>query len=216
MRIELTPVMVGVIMPGGFHYEENGKMIVDDAVSYEDLINKLAEYRAVNGLLLGNPQADIDNYICNTYPNMCGRTPPVDDENVDKIELSYGQPVVKSPRERSMQWAVNRIQGSGQIELVDQEEAERRAAICDGCPKKIQWNAPVEGCPGCDAYVQEAESMLVKLRANKSVSVPIDGQLCSIAGHDLQTAVWLEEPALRHRRNYTGKFPQHCWLNEFT
>jgi hypothetical protein len=211
-----TPVMVGVMMPGGWHYSENGKPIIEDAESYLDLVNKLAEYRGFCGLPLGNPQQDIDNYICNTYPNMCGRQPALEEEGVDKVELSYGVPVQKSPRERVMQWAANRMQNVGQIEFVDSDEADRRAAICNVCPKKIQWNAPIEGCPGCQAYVEEAEAKLIKISANKCTACAVDlhGYSCAVAGHDLETACHLEEPALRHRKNYTGKFPEKCWLKD--
>jgi len=214
MNIGPTPVMTGEMMPGGYHYKEDGKIIIE-AESYIDLINKLAEYRGFCGLPLGNPQQDIDNYICNTYPNMCGRQAPAEAEGVDPIELSYGQPVQKSPRERVMQWAVNRMQKAGQIEFVDEEKAARRATICAQCPKKVRWNAPIEGCPGCQVYVEEAEAKLVKIRANKSTCTDaIEGHSCAVAGHDLETACWLEEPGLRHRRNYTGKFPDKCWLGK--
>lgn len=214
--IEPTPVMTGVMPPGGWRYAENGKMIVDDAVSYEDLINKLSQYRAFCGLPLGNPQQDIDRYICATYPNMCGGHAPEPEEGVDQVELSYGQPVQKKPRERVMNWAVNRMQKAGQIEFVDAEEADRRASICAQCPMQVQWNEPIEGCPGCQAYVEEADTKLIKLRANKASAYVLNlyGKSCKVAGHDLETACWLEAPALLHRRNYSGQFPKQCWLNE--
>lgn len=211
-----TPVMTSVMMPGGWHYEEHGKMIVEEAVSYDDLINKLAEYRGFCGQALGDPQADIDSYICSKYPNMCGRYAAPEEEGVDKVELCYGRPIIKSPRERVMQWAANRMQNAGQIEFVDSEEADRRAQICAECPKQVQWNQAIEGCPGCQTYVEEVEAMLIKLRRNKvSVSIlNLYGHSCTVAGHDLETACWLEEPALRHRKNYTGKFPHKCWLKD--
>jgi hypothetical protein len=207
--------MTAVMMPGGWHYDEGGKPIVEEAESYDDLINKLIEYRGFCGLPLGNPQLDVDKFICETYPNMCGRS-PVEEEGVDKMELSYGVPVVKSPRERVMQWAANRMERAGQIEFVDAEEADRRAAICDQCPKKIQWNQPIAGCPGCQVYVEEAETKLIKLRRNKNSTYVLNlyGHSCTVAGHDLETACWLEEPALRHRKNYIGKFPNKCWLKD--
>lgn len=216
MNIVPTAVSTGVIMPGGYHYKENGKMIVDEAESYVDLIKKVSEYRAFNGLPLGDPQRDIDNYICTNFPNMCGRHAPDPDEGVDVVEKSYGVPVQKTPRERVMQWASNRMQKSGQIEFVDAEEADRRAAICNACPKKRQWNEAIEGCPGCAIYVEQAESNLIKLRANKATAYVLNlyGDMCDIAGHDLETACHLEEPALRHRRNYEGKFPDHCWMKD--
>src|SRR5262245_6364738 len=211
-----TPVMTGVMMPGGWHIKENGKMIVEEAVSYEDLISQLARYRAVNQLPLGDPQLDVDHYICSNFPNMCGGRMPVPDpeEGIDPIELSYGQPVKKTPRERVMQWAANRMQRSGQIEFVDSETADKRGAICLACPMRRKWDEPIEGCPGCVAYVEEAESYLVRIRANKQSECSLlnAGQMCDIAGHDIETACWLEEPALRHRRNYEGRFPEFCWM----
>jgi hypothetical protein len=214
MIIGPTPVMTGVMMPGTWHYKEDGRMIVEEAESYVDLINKVAEYRGYCGLPLGDPQADVDNYICDTFPNMCGRSAAVRD--VDAVELSYGVPVIKSPRERVMQWASNRMEKAGEIEFVDAEEADRRAAICNECPKKVQWNAPIDGCPGCQTYVEEAEAKLIKLRRNKSSTYVLNlyGHSCAVAGHDLETACWLEEPALKHRKNYLGKFPPKCWLND--
>lgn len=214
MMIGQTPVMTGVMMPGTWHYEENGKMIIEEAESYVDLVNKVAAYRGYCGLPLGDPQRDVDNYICTMYPNMCGRHAPPEEEGVDKVELSYGKPVTKTPRERVMQWAANRMQKAGQIEFVDSEEADRRAAICADCPKQVQWNQPIEGCPGCQTYVEEAEAMLVKLRRNKVTAYVLNlyGKSCTVAGHDLETACHLEEAALRHRKNYSGKFPPKCWL----
>jgi hypothetical protein len=105
--------------------------------------------------------------------------------------------------------------GGRQIEFVDSEEAERRAQICAGCPKQVQWNEPIEGCPGCQVYVEEVESMLVKLRRDKHLAEKrLSGHSCTVAGHDLETACWLEGAALRHRRNYTGQFPHFCWMND--
>lgn len=208
--------MQGVIMPGGFHYKENGKVIVEEAESYLDLISKLARYRAANQLPLGDPQADVDRYICTNFPNMCGGRAPPPEEGVDPVELSYGVPVKKTPRERVMQWAANRMQKSGQIEFVDREEADRRAVICQACPMRRTWDEPIEGCPGCVAYVEEAKSYLVRIRANKETLSALvnDGRMCDVAGHDLETACWLEEPALRHRRNYEGQFPEFCWMKD--
>lgn len=215
MKLQPTAVMTGVIMPGGYHYEENGKKIVEDAISYEDLIERLAKYRAANGLPLGDPQRDVDRYICTNYPNMCGGQMPTPvDDGTDPIELCYGQPVKRTPRERVMQWAANRMQKVGQIELVDRDEANRRATVCAMCPMKRRWNEPVEGCPGCNAYVEEAEVNLFKIRRAKHTDLQIGGHMCDVAGHDLETASFLEEPALRHRRNYAGLLPSNCWMNE--
>lgn len=208
-----TPVMTGVIMPGGYHYEENGKMVVEEAASYEDLIAQLAQYRAANGLPLGDPQYDIDKYICSKFPNMCGGRMPDPEEGVDPIELSYGKPVKRTPRERVMQWAANRMH-SATIEFVDKEVAENRAEICGSCPMRRPWNDAIEGCPGCADYVQQAEVNLFKIRAGRKTTAQIGGHMCDIAGHDLETACWLEEPALRHRRNYRGQFPDACWLKD--
>lgn len=215
MKMELTAVKTGIIMPGGYHYKENGKMVVEEAESYVDLIQKLSTYRAVNRLPLGNPQADIDKYICTNFPNMCGLSAPTaTEEGVDAVERSYGVPIKKTPRERVMQWAANRMHKAGIIEFVDFDEAKRRAEICAECPAARRWDEPVEGCPGCAVYVEEAQANLVKIRANKSTGCSISGMMCDVAGHDLETASWLEEPALRHRRNYEGQFPDHCWMKD--
>ena len=208
--------MTGVIMPGQYHYEENGKMIVEEAESYVDLIDKLARYRASNHLPLGDPQSDVDRYICTKFPNMCGGRVPTQDEGVDPVELSYGVPIRKTPRERVMQWTANRMQRSGQLEFVDQETADARALICFGCRMRRRWNEPIEGCPGCQAYVEQIESDLVRIRRNKETeSAAVNaGHMCDISGHDLETACHLEESALRHRKNYIGQFPAFCWLKK--
>jgi hypothetical protein len=90
MKLCATSVMVAVMMPGGYHYRENGKMIIDDAVSYEDLVNKLAEYRGFCGLPLGNPQADVDRYICTSFPVMCGGRMPEPQEASIRSSLATG------------------------------------------------------------------------------------------------------------------------------
>lgn len=88
---------------------------------------------------------------------------------------------------------------------VSPEEANRRAAICVGCP----LNRVVGGCLGCIKFAD------IVATANGSRSTEFDEKLenCLVCGCSNKAQVWLPLEFLhtdKHKeRNH--QFPDHCW-----
>ena len=96
--------------------------------------------------------------------------------------------------------------------LVDQEEANRRAAICTRCP----YNAPEnQGCGTCMASLL---SGIHKLKGDRSTPSDSLCGSCLICGCELKTAVWFPLSAqtfglTEEMKNQFKEIP-YCWKNE--
>lgn len=85
-------------------------------------------------------------------------------------------------------------------ELVDKEEAERRATICATCPK----NTVVRGCWGCFGLGKLVQLFLGKNGTSKDRAL----DACSVCKCVLRAKVWLK---LETIDNSGLEYPDHCW-----
>lgn len=84
--------------------------------------------------------------------------------------------------------------------FVPQEEAERRAAICAGCP----LNMSVQGCMGCSGVMRLVRS----IRGSRSTSQDAQLNVCDACGCELKVKVLLPLEVIDN----TGVvYPPHCW-----
>jgi len=84
--------------------------------------------------------------------------------------------------------------------FVDQEEAERRATICAGCP----MNVVVHGCKGCGGILKWVKEKLGGLTTSKDRAL----ESCAVCGCFNAVSVWIPLEA----QNVEGlTFPAHCW-----
>ncbi len=84
--------------------------------------------------------------------------------------------------------------------FVDQEEAERRATICAGCP----MNVVVHGCKGCGGILKWVNEKLGGNVTSKDRAL----ESCAVCGCFNAVSVWLPLEA----QNVEGlEFPDHCW-----
>lgn len=198
----MARVNTGVVPPFGWRFPRNYPAIDDkwiESDTFENLITGVTNYRIANQRKLGNPGADIESYICSTYPQQCNLSqPPVSDTFVED------NPEGANFRERVTQWSANRYARVGSIALVEQDEANRRAAICLTCPQNQEWRI---GCPPC---ISATERTLVLLRQNQNAEPTTLG--CALSGQDNATAVWMPESLLKHRVQYLDSLPDHCWM----
>lgn len=92
-------------------------------------------------------------------------------------------------------------------QLVDQEEANRRAAICAACPKNT--DKLVEFCVSCStrSLVGHINQFLT------SRHTPSDPLLktCQICSCDLKMKCWCPTEAMREPE-LANKWPAHCWM----
>lgn len=186
------------VPPGGWKFLDGGNWI--QGHDYESLIDAIIEDRAKNQRPIGDPPKEFQTYVVRSWPHFAGSVSP------------FTSPVKQAPgnkgklRERVTQWLANRysLRASGHTELVSEEEANRRAKICSTCPqnKKVP-----NDCPPC---IQNNNRTSFLLREGKATSVPVEA--CALMGHDNQTAVFLPEKMLAHRKGYLEEAPSFCWM----
>jgi hypothetical protein len=201
----------GVIPPGGWHFVEQGIRL--EGESRDALIKTLHDYRLNNALPIGEPERDVDTFICTSFPNLCGgnvsRT--LDADEPTKV---YGVPVRRRISERVGSWTANRYSKLGSIHTVEREEAERRSNICINCPQNDnKWREKVtKDCPPCKERLERLDSTLFQVRQGKSVVREKLLGACTCAGQDNATAVWLPAKQLQHARHYLNDLDPTCWM----
>lgn len=89
---------------------------------------------------------------------------------------------------------------TNKLQLVEQEEAERRAAICAACPLQI----PTSGCWGCKGIA----GMLPAIAGARKTSYDMQLKACGVCGCYNAVSVHLpidiqQDPSL--------SFPDYCW-----
>jgi len=87
--------------------------------------------------------------------------------------------------------------------LIEQSEADRRAAICLRC----EHNVEVEGCYGCSGIRNFVHGVV----GDRQVKGEDQLQQCEICGCNNATKVWLPLDAID---NSALRYPHWCWQNE--
>lgn len=92
------------------------------------------------------------------------------------------------------------------FDLVEQEEAERRAAICAQCPK----NREVSGCLFCQHLFEEVMEKIEKRKTR------LDHRLKSCLGCKciLKAMVWYPPKVLRDTSPADAQYAEGCWKKE--
>ena len=127
------------------------------------------------------------------YNSMCIE---VDDRESSQEAVKY---IGRADVQRFFQTVQKFISSGG--ELVDKEEATRRARICAMCPH----NVPIRGCMGCSCLIPKL------LKLTKGASTELDGQLkgCGVCGCQLKAKVHLPREL---STDDNLPFPEHCWI----
>jgi hypothetical protein len=94
--------------------------------------------------------------------------------------------------------------------LVDQKEADRRAAICSGCPA----NLTIPGCMPC----MKIPDMVVKINGGRTTQHDQYLRQCAICKCSLAAAVWVKDEVSAHgiTPEMHDKFQRlgHCWKKD--
>lgn len=182
------------VSPQGYRIPLKGELPSAKAV-----IDAIMQYRLENNVPVGDPQADMEAFVCSTYPTYCRPKnqvvpPPNAGPKGGNVDLIVA-------------WANALYVQVGRLALVPQKEAEERAATCIRCPMQMDW---ASGCPPC---VTSAQRLLSILRQGKDVSTGLSGTLkgCSCYGWDNRTAVHLD---LSHLPPVNPASPDFCWVRQ--
>lgn len=199
--MQVPIVREGIVPPGGWHYPENNTKIHSQDGTYRGLIKAVLEHRLANQIPAGDPETDVRNYICRTFPNMCQTpnqpqpqvavAPPATAPNVSKLQQLIDD---------LLTWGNVTARNVGQLELP--EEAKRRADICERCEFNVKWEH------GCSACVGNANRLFNLMRQMKNVPRHKKLYACGINRHCNKTSVWLNN---KHMQRRPGT-PDKCWI----
>lgn len=199
---EATP-KTSVIPPGGFHYIErhNGVEIKIESHSHHAVAEALLKFRLNNGIAPGNPQQDVNDYVCKNHPHFC--------THEDEPYLSSVAPPSREQHlsRRVAQWMVELFKLGSNNETT-QARANERAAICAVCPMNKDF------VPGaCGPCVESTNRLGFIWRRNRST--PDDAKLfgCTVIGQLNPAAVQAGTlPPLQPDDN--ALLPTACWRKQ--
>jgi len=194
-------VNTGIIPPNGFHYVVND-LVTLRAGTYELLIKAIGDWRTQNGIPVGDPERDLDNYVCSKWPTYCRP------EEEEQKAVSTNQNMYRHVNA----WAAIMLRNipAGGYDLVDQKTAEERVKTCITCPFNKAWR---KDCVPC---MKSTDTILIRLRQLRKITLDDDVMGCAINGFDIKTAVHLPDSAFQMTAETKAKLPQNCWLNNIT
>lgn len=170
-------------------------------VAFLDLVKEIKDHRKANNFPLGpNFEADVEDASCREmlqmFPNYEGC-----------LDETGGRAAYKG---RS--WSLSDVRHflnvmaawiSKGAQFVPQEEAERRAHICIGCPENVQLAA----CLGCSGV----SSAVSAIKGSRHTSVDDRLRTCNACGCQLAVKCWMPKEALKRDG---VEYPPHCWVPE--
>jgi hypothetical protein len=185
------------VPPGGWQFTEPLSKMVIYGGDYWDLREKVRKHRTIN-LFVSGPEIDnqIQGQICermsatarSVFCRNCDTTIPERTITLGDVRefLIVAKSWLSSPH------------------LVSQDEANRRAEICAGCPK----NVPIAGCHTCRNLIKWTVDLIGHNR-----STPFDGKLggCEVCGCGNQAQVHIPLKDLQKGITPQMEFPSHCW-----
>lgn len=188
-----------VYPPDGFYFLQDGTIRIQGA-SMPKLAIAVRDYRISHGLPVGNPLLEVNDFTCARYPSGCRDLNPKYDMPDPKKQVT----VPGSIGITTNKWLTDLYRAlssaSGSLR-VGQAEADRRAAICAGCPKQLFWGT---GCGGCDAA---SKRLAFNIRNGKEAAGGDKLMACGVLREDTRTSVWID--GLKPAEN--GNLPATCW-----
>jgi hypothetical protein len=93
---------------------------------------------------------------------------------------------------------------AGGRKLVEQDEAERRAAICATCPKNVDLHI---ACPSC----VKLDALIAETKGDRATSLDASLRNCEVCRCFLPTKVWYPTEAIAKKGL---SFPEWCWSKD--
>jgi hypothetical protein len=187
----------GIIPPNGFHFPVDGGVTLK-AATYELLIKEIETWRTQNGIAIGEPERDVDNYFCAKWPHFCLPEP-------HETTMLRGDSINKQVNA----WAAIMLRNTpmGGYNLVNQDEAENRCKTCVACPFNKAWRGTCANC------TKATDTILIRLRQLRKITLDESLLGCSINGFDNKTAIHLTTSGLKITPEKKSQIPQNCWIH---
>lgn len=175
----------GLGTPYGGQFELNlpEKAIVGYGQDFETMLRRVISYRQANGMPVGlGVREEVEAAACAKYQDMCFES----DDRVPSSHQLHWEDVLRGTKVMA-QLVGGRIVaalGIGESPLVTQEEAERRAAICEPCPFNQQFTQQC-GSTLCGALLEMAND----ITGNRTTPRDANLKSCQICKCFLRPAV---------------------------
>lgn len=186
------------VPPGGWRYvqPETGVRFYSD--TFEELFSQVRVHRAYKGFPTDTLSEDIQRQLCTGLtPEHCKAEEGEDYRPVVDVTSS-----LTTEMALSVSKAIVAFLATGG-EFVDKGEAERRAAICRGCP----FNKPAKLC-SCSFAYKAIESLIPADRRHPGISV------CMVCGCSLQAKANLPLSVIAASLPAGMQLPSWCWQQE--
>lgn len=186
------------VPPGGWKYveRETGQRFESD--DYDHLVADVRRHREYKGLPVDDLDGLIQSQIClGLSTTECQPDKGEDYRPVTNLTQKLTADMALSANKALLVWL------KGGFELVDQAEADRRAAICRTCP----YNTPASGC-SCHGIYRMIEFLTPSARRQPGLSV------CMCCGCSLQAKVNLPAAAVSASLSPSVVTPVWCWQRE--
>lgn len=184
--------------PGGFQYEDKATGFKVKTRSWRDCKAAVWKYRVANGGDVSpNWEFRLEEEMC-LQNNLQGTDWCHDDE---RYFPPPGEGIGIGDVFRFLKSMAKLLAGG--MNLVDQSEADRRAAICAECP----LNQRVESCYGCSGVA----SIVNSIRGNRVTVLDDKLESCAACKCNNRVKVWVPLEAIS---NDGLNFPQNCWQRD--
>jgi hypothetical protein len=188
------------VPPDGYRYHQSETKTWIRAPDYANLFLSVHDHRKANNLPLGTFwEAEVEDQLCQQLPpGNCKETPPGQSRNVftrvDWNEIVEGTKTIVA-------WAAKGLA------KVDQDLANKRAAICAGCYFNVQMSG---GCHTCG----HLQNLAMKFTGAKKTTSDPFLKACAVCKCSLQAKVWVPIDAIDQGTNEElyNKFPNFCWI----
>jgi hypothetical protein len=193
----LTIVDKQLIPPGEFRYQQPETGFKVQTRSWSQMLQQVHSHRVANfGCDIQEGwQARLEHDYC--LQNNLDGTQWCSDEKYYAPDES--RPLHWSDIQRFLfsmiQWV------AGGRKLVEQDEAERRAAICATCPKNVDLHV---ACPSC----VKLDALIAETKGDRATSLDASLRNCEVCRCHNSTAVFFP---LESMSNKGLNFPDHCW-----
>lgn len=200
-------LMSRVLMPHGgmFHIEDPLTKYPLEGTTFGMLYDRAVSYRRSNSIPIGLDYEDeIECKVCERYPDEC---------EISKRGL--GIPLVAPGLYDVVRGSMVMINHKAhESQLVDQAEAERRAAICSKCPFKAQMTLPCARC------LSALENVVLAITGAHHTQYDERLAACGVCKCYISASVWLPletqcvgvSDEMRERFAF-AKESFNCWKN---